>query len=56
MRIAPELYRIEYAITTLKGHSGCPIITDNQIFALHNGAGVEDKEFNVGRLFTQDLL
>jgi V8-like Glu-specific endopeptidase len=45
---------IKYAISTEGGHSGCPVVVDDKIIAIHNG-GEKDK-FNMGRLITPDLI
>jgi hypothetical protein len=49
-------FKIGFAISTRVGHSGCPIIADGRIIAIHNGGGKKDDKFNVGRLVTFDLV
>jgi hypothetical protein len=55
-----KTFTIGYAISTLRGQSGCPVVADQQIIAIHTGEGKKSKhfnvEFNVGRLIDLDLL
>jgi V8-like Glu-specific endopeptidase len=40
----------------MPGQRGSPIITANDIIAIHCGSGKVNEEFNVGRLLTPDLI
>ena len=49
--------KIHYAISTLFGQSGCPVVSDNKIIAVHcGGATVDEHYFNMGRLITADII
>jgi V8-like Glu-specific endopeptidase len=39
----PSHSKIGYAISTLPGQSGSPIIFDQKIIAIHNGGGRKDE-------------
>lgn len=54
--IRPQQSEITYALSTLPGHSGSPVIANGRIVAIHNGGGRKDEQFNVGRLVTYDFL
>jgi V8-like Glu-specific endopeptidase len=37
--IQPHKFKIGYAITTLSGHSGSPVVAEDNIIAIHIGGG-----------------
>ncbi len=43
-------------MTTYSGQSGCPVIYDGKMIALHAKAGQKTQNFNAGRLFTPDVI
>ena len=43
-------------ISTSKGHSGCPVVSEQGIVAIHIGAGIQSDNYNIGRLITLDLV
>lgn len=47
-----QQFKLNYAISTLPGHSGSPIFVKDNIIGIHNGAGAKDNMFNIGRLMT----
>ena len=47
---------IGYAISTLSGHSGSPVVANGKIISIHNGGGGLGEQFNIGRLITRDLI
>jgi V8-like Glu-specific endopeptidase len=51
--IEPHKFKIGYVINTLPGHSGSPVIFEENIIALHSAAGVNN---NIGRIMTFNLL
>jgi hypothetical protein len=40
----------------LGGHSGCPVVVEQSIIALHIGAGAINEKFNIGRIISLTLL
>jgi V8-like Glu-specific endopeptidase len=40
---SPSEHRIGYAISTLPGHSGSPIVSSERIIGIHTGGGNEDE-------------
>lgn len=46
-------FQLRYGISTLPGQSGCPVVANNSIIAIHVG-GKED--FNVGRVIDEALI
>lgn len=48
---------ITYAINTLGGQSGGPVVNGNQIVAIHTGGAAKECDlWNFGRLITPDLV
>ena len=44
-------------ISTSGGHSGCPIVSDQGIVAIHVGSAKKiGDNYNIGRLITFDLI
>lgn len=57
LEVDPEDFNLTYAVNTLGGQSGCPVVIGNQIIAIHNGAaGKEEEKWNIGRLITADVV
>ena len=52
----PAEFKITYVVSTLGGQSGCPIVVDNQIIAIHTGANKKEENSNIGRVVTSDLV
>lgn len=49
-----EQRKIGYGISTLQGHSGCSVVLDDKIIAIHVG-GFKAK-FNIGRIIDHALI
>lgn len=47
---------IGYSMTTYPGQSGCPIIYGGNMIAIHAKGGGVNQNFNIGRLFTPDVI
>ena len=47
--------KIGYGISTLPGQSGCPVVVEEAIIAVHVGGEV-GKQFNVGRVVNEGLV
>ncbi len=43
-------------ISTSGGHSGCPVVSDQGIVAIHIGSNTKGDNYNIGRLITLDLI
>ena len=56
VEVQPAEFKITYAVSTLGGQSGCPVVVDDQIIAIHTGANREQENSNIGRLITSDLM
>lgn len=39
-------------MTTHPGQSGCPVVADNTIIAIHVGGGAGKSDYNIGRMIT----
>ena len=48
------LFKIGYGISTLPGQSGCPVVVEGSIIAVHVGGDKE--QFNVGRVVDESLV
>ena len=46
--------KIGYGISTLPGQSGCPVVVEEAIIAVHVGGDKE--QFNVGRIVDEGLI
>lgn len=48
---------MKHFINTHAGQSGSPIVSNNRIIAVHNGAALEeDQKYNFGTLISKDAL
>lgn len=47
-------FKIVYGVSTLPGQSGCPVVQDDAIIAIHVGGDKE--EFNIGRVIDISLV
>ena len=58
VEVDPSEFKITYDVSTLGGESGCPVVVDNQIIAIHTGeeSKAGQKNSNIGRVITPDLL
>lgn len=46
--------KIGYGISTLPGQSGCPVVMNNSVIAIHVGG--DKANFNVGRIIDEALI
>ena len=53
--VEADKFVLSHRVSTLSGQSGCPVVVEDKVIAIHTGAKADD-EFNVGRLVTQGLL
>ena len=42
LEVDPSSCKISYAANTLSGQSGCPVVVNNQIIAIHTGSGNDE--------------